>query len=296
MTTDNQSYSIAVPVPLRKDFAYKGCGEPLHPGMRVLVPFAGRKLVGVVLGPHQPDRAQKSFKLKKVIKTVEETPLYSQELLDLAKWLSSYYHYPIGEVLKAMIPGRDAKTIKKLFVPKKELIEVEGSLTEKSFVEEIFKKKKSLTEATVLKKLKSSESGGLKALKLMIRKGFIEEAFESKTPLSKEFEPEAKQGLEQAKDLTTEQSQAISSFRENLTPEKPWKPFLLHGVTGSGKTEVYLHMIAEILQKNPRAQILVMVPEISLTPQMTGVFAARFLEKFARFTRLCLKTFVSSRS
>ena len=77
MTTDNQSYSIAVPVPLRKDFAYKGCGEPLHPGMRVLVPLLGVSL-WVVLGPHQPDRAQKSFKLKKVIKTVEETPLLTR--------------------------------------------------------------------------------------------------------------------------------------------------------------------------------------------------------------------------
>jgi primosomal protein N' (replication factor Y) len=98
----------------------------------------------------------------------------------------------------------------------------------------------------------------------------------AKTTLQAESESETLLPATVAQNLTAEQRGVFERLVSEGVTQAQSKPFLLHGVTGAGKTEVYLHLIAQVLEQDPKHQILVMVPEIALTPQMTRIFTARF--------------------
>ena len=94
---------VALPVPLDRLFTYRAAGEAPHVGARVLVPFSGQQLMGVVLHVHETPPAE-DFEIKPIGTVMDTEPLLSTELLELARWVASYYCAPLGEVLRGMLP------------------------------------------------------------------------------------------------------------------------------------------------------------------------------------------------
>lgn len=275
-------YGIAVPSQLDKTFTYLS-EQSLDIGQRVEVPFgrSNRKIVGVVweIGPKYSGKVEQ---LKSVLSVIDEKPIYSAHMIKLAGWLSSYYLHPIGEVLRTMLPG-GGNTVKSA------TYSIGGSLDlltseRRKALQKIFSRKKELTEATFRTKLKSSaDELAVTAEELekdWLKQGVIEKhtATRVSVRISKTTESKASsEKAEVAKELTDSQKSVYSALVEMLEkPHEQRKPCLLWGVTGAGKTEIYLQLIQALLNSDTEAQALVMVPEISLTPQMTQVFERRF--------------------
>lgn len=200
---------VALPVPLARNFTYIS-KTLVARGLRVRVPFGVKKLIGVCLGPAS-ERDLGHIVLKEIEEVLDEAPILSENLLDLAYWLSQYYLHPLGLVFKTMLPN---------YIP--------------------------THQEAILEKPEPTSYGG--------------------------------QGEFLLPELNAEQSKALQEIK---TFDKS-KIFLLHGVTGSGKTRVYISTIVEMLQRfGTTAQALVLVPEIALTPQITQIFEDGFPGKIA---------------
>lgn len=285
----SQQYEVKVAVdrPVFELFSYLSSSE-LAPGVRVEVTFGRQKLMGVVKSStlYNPDE-KRPYKLKSISKVIDEAPVYSEKLLDLAEFLSSYYIHPIGEVLKAMLPG-GSKIKREITWTLDKEVDFGTEMFLAEAVKLIFKRKTSLKNATFQKNLKlAAESLSLDSsdlLKTFVAKKII---FSESTSDVKARDAsfgtrlgESVQLGEGEKTLTPKQSEAFSKITEDLGKGFT-KPVLIHGVTGAGKTELYLQMIKKHLDIDSSSQVLVMVPEISLTPQMTSVFEKRFPGKVA---------------
>ena len=224
----------------------------------------------------------RSYQLKKLQKVIDEEPVYSNNMLKLADFLSSYYIHPIGEVLKAMLPG--GSNLKRQLTWEKQ----ENSNCNEIFLIDaisfIFKRKSSLRNPSFLKNLeKISEKLQIEPIKLqdalvanrLLVKRWHQDVQTRDTKANVDDFHRGKITGEIAKVLTPLQSSVFEKIRKKLGTGYH-EPILLHGITGSGKTEIYLQMIAKLLSLDEACQTLVMVPEISLTPQMTAVFEKRF--------------------
>jgi primosomal protein N' (replication factor Y) (superfamily II helicase) len=276
--------SVAVPAPVDRCFTYAS-PVPVARGTRVLVSFGRRDLVGVSLGVvEKPEvktgegtqRQSSNFssdpaaiEIKSIKKIVDESPIFSADLLQIAQWLHTYYMHPLGEVLKAMIPASIEKKLKQT---------VKATELGKTELSAVFKKRASLTLTTFKKRLAEfyPEMTLAKAKKLGWAESERETQMLPRIPVSVWVQPTAETLAPEAPHvLTPEQEQAFMALVETLL--SPSSPCLLHGITGSGKTELYLRLIDRCWQEfGGNAQALVLVPEISLTPQMTQVFSRRF--------------------
>jgi primosomal protein N' (replication factor Y) len=289
---------VAVPTPLAQTFTYTYDSD-IPAGTRVLVPFGPRKVVGVSLG--RPEGvANPAISLKPVHSVIDSAPVYSPVLLGIARWISTYYMHPIGEVLRTMLPASSTKVVRELYelTPEGEKERTDTESRAGQMLVALFgKKKSSVAAVTARKKVKrvSEEQPELFAgidLRSLSRSGFIAR---SKGTIVRArgmtgFEPATFIGEQVATDrplevqLTARQQEVVDTVvAEGISQETPQHVFLLHGVTGSGKTEVYIRLIQAALASaaDQNGQALVMVPEISLTPQMTRVFDQRFPGKVA---------------
>ncbi|MDR1012573.1 MAG: primosomal protein N' [Coxiellaceae bacterium] len=215
---------VAVPSPLYNLFDYllpkKIVSEHILPGIRVVVPFGNRELVGVVL--EITTNSKYNTRLKRVIAILDDIPILPSKILDLIRWTSDYYHHPIGDVVSHVLPKLMRQMNHKRSVAKLHTC--------------IKKYSKNIIVAPILK-------------------------------------------------LNNHQQQAFNAIRKHLNK---FKTFLLDGITGSGKTEIYFHLITEVIALNKQA--LVLIPEINLTPQTITRFTERFQEKIAVLhSRLTLK-------
>lgn len=276
---------IAVPVALNQTFTYTSL-ESIPSGIRVKVPFGerNRKVIGVVVQTHEA-RLNGDVQLKAIDERVDDEAVYSPELMKLARWMSDYYLYPLGEVLRTMLPVSQVKRKISKYSMTEKALEARsdpGHPLSPLFLY-LWKRRAPASAKLLQQKLKAWQElhDEKHSLKKLVKEGWLTHEQEQKTSLRKTWSVEDADRLPpsrgtDAPHLTDQQRGVLESLvREGIAaPVKG--AWLLHGVTGAGKTEVYLHLIQKVLEEDSEAQILVMVPEIALTPQMTRIFSGRF--------------------
>ncbi|MBT3428164.1 MAG: primosomal protein N' [Gammaproteobacteria bacterium] len=255
---------IAVPVPIRRSFQYWAPYFDARPGIRVRVPFGNRELIGIILSSgEQP--ATEVEKIKPVLEVIDLEPIFSASLIEICNWAANYYLHPIGEVYFTAMPSKLRNGLK----VSKQVTVLTVKETDPSQATQLLHRAPEQNKIWQLLKNRSElSSADLKALNLtnsriqpLVNKGLL--ARHERTPLPQSAAPLKQAGL----DLNHYQQEAISRVKDQGT-------YLLHGITGSGKTEVYLQLIAKTLRNGQQA--LILVPEISLTPQTLERFEQRF--------------------
>lgn len=260
---------VAVPVPLRKlfDYHWPFDQEPVA-GLRVRVPFGRRSLIGVVVDNEGGDG---DMKLKSVTEVVDNEAIFDETLFALLKWSAGYYHHPLGEVMASAMPvALRASTELRPSGGERWRLSPLGEGTDTAAIARAPARLKlfdALTEAgdagLTRLDLKQVVNAWTKPVAALIEQGLVEtfeSGFMNDAPLAAEPGPE----------LIDDQLQAIKTIVEGLGD---FNASLLHGVTGSGKTEVYIGAITEVLARGEQA--LVLVPEIALTPQLVERLRSR---------------------
>lgn len=273
---------VAIPIPLRSTFDYLLPDEckftELHPGIRLAVPFGGQQKIGYLIEITNHSSVPLS-RLKPVNKILDEKPLLSTTDLKFLLWASRYYHHPIGEVISSAFPillrkGRPAvlKSKKILFLTKKGS-EIPISDLKRAWRQtELTELLRSSPQGITWKELNKLGKNWQSSAKRLVEKGLVE-IQQSPTLLNYNRNTKiAPFTLNQA------QRNAIDRVR-NASGQ--FKTFLLEGVTGSGKTEVYLRLTEFATKQNK--QVMVLMPEISLTPQLEARFRERLGHPIAVF-------------
>ncbi len=279
---------VAVAAPLLQSYTYKADCLPAA-GSRVVVPLGPRRVLGVVLGPSSCQTENK-FEVKKIAEILDDVPYFSPELMRLARWLSEYYQHPLGEVFRTMMPASSVrtKTIRIVWTGDSVIQEIKER-QEWATAKSLFGSKEFLLRSSFLKRIVSHgllerwRLNPAEALKELAKLGLVKESKVSlqrgrRTKLS-QSRPEGDELKVQSPELTADQQRVLDQIRtQNLldVDAVDRRPNVLLGVTGSGKTELYLQLIAMMRIKRGNGQALMMVPEIALTPQMTRVFLERF--------------------
>ena len=259
-------HRIAVNVPLSDGLLTYSHSEPLSPGMRVLVPFRNKTVVGIVWETDIAPDMDTARILSVQTAFVEEKPL-PQSWRDLLAFTSRYYHYPTGQAVFAALP-QGLKETRAVEMPQPPLF---YALNEAGRAQTPpparFNKKAALWDTLLsggmtMAALKQVNAQAAKLIEDWAEQGWIETAEAAKPVLrSSEFQLNANQ--QQASD---EIQTAFGSFQ----------PFLLYGITGSGKTEVYFDAMAKVLAQG--RQVLFLLPEINLTPQLLKRVENRFAD------------------
>ncbi|MDE2091300.1 MAG: primosomal protein N' [Gammaproteobacteria bacterium] len=270
----NYYLRVAVPSPLYGHFDYlPPIGfeiSALLPGVRVQVAFGKRHVIGVLMeiAGHTDIPAAR---LKHAHQVLDKTPLIPADMLALARWAADYYHHPIGEVIQALLPVslRQGKPTDSQYLSVWRTTaagrQADGAALKRA------------PKQAALWKLLVQHPEGLDAANLggqfqhwsapmnaLIKRGWVEKI---------QRPPELIFAQKPTTHIVLNAAQATAT--ENIrTALGRFQAFLLDGVTGSGKTEVYLQLIAEALSRGRQA--LVLVPEIGLTPQLLERFRARF--------------------
>lgn len=266
--------NICIPHTGRDYYSYLAGDKIPSLGARVWVPFRNTTRVGVVI--HHEESKQPSAKLKSIASIIDEHALLSQEMLALCHWMSSYYQSPLSEIICLALPKkyRDGDLHKLLVNEHYQLIiSPEQAHTrlkaqasrQHQLVDYIAK-----CHGSISKKQLLQEGFSLVQIKSLITEEIIDV---SMRPVI--FQP-ASDTLDSPLPLNKEQAHAVQAI---LHHKNTYHGFLLQGVTGSGKTEVYLQVMAPMLEAG--AQVLVLVPEIGLTPQLLARFTARFTQPMA---------------
>ena len=260
---------VAVPVPLPRLFDYRldpGLAVPAI-GARVRVPFSGRDRVGVVLGCD--DRSDVADdQLKPIAEILDPQPLLTVELIATLEWASRYYQHAIGEVFDAALPAllRSGRNLPQAGIPA-------VTLTEQGREELAAARTPRVTRIACLLELLGGGAlastdldqrlpGWRSSARTLKNRGGLKDCRLANLPMP---------GQAVAAPVLNEEQRVAADAVSARVGE--FAPFLLDGVTGSGKTEVYLACISEVIRQGRQA--LVLVPEISLTPQTTRRFRER---------------------
>jgi len=262
--------------PLDHAFSYavgEGLRASIAVGKRVRAPFGkgDRSTIGycVRLSETPPART-----VKELLAVLDEEVLLTDNLLHLTRWMADYYLCGWGQVLQAVVPAgaRDKAGIRtRVFVeaiPEADLPEEKPALSPKQA--NILHKLREAGKAIEWRQLTTLAACGSAPIETLIAKGFARRV-NKRVDLANDSTLED-HSPQVPSVLTTDQERVGAALEAALT-EGRFKPFLLHGVTGSGKTEVYLRAIEQVVRQGKEA--LVLVPEISLTPQTIGCFRGR---------------------
>ena len=273
---------MAVPLPLEGTFHYRvptSLADQLQPGVRVLVPFGRRTLTAYTLGSSRPPEGQP---LKDILAVLDDGPLLTEAELAFFRWVADYYLHPLGEVLKTALPtginlqskkGADAETITGgRRVLRQRIAAATGQLPSRPL------RGKAAELLAFLNAAGETSSAELRArfgecsphLRRLAELGLV--CMEQREVYRNPFSGDQVE-RDQPKPLMPHQQTALQAILA-AADNGHFTPFLLHGITGSGKTEVYLQAIAHCREQGKGA--LVLVPEISLTPQLVRRFRARF--------------------
>jgi len=264
---------VALPVPLRDTFTYAYEGDPEDPqiGARVSVTFGGRTLTGVIIAVTETTTFDSS-KIKPITQLLDREPVLPDELLQLCHWGAQYYLHPLGEVINSALPQRyrdgkppAAKTIyahtsEGLGLPDTAL---KGATRQQEIHQYL------LTHQYLSREEFNMLGLSKAALKTLTEKGLVEKKEANIAANTLDIEATTPLLNEPHKVLNAEQQAVFDQIRCHH-----YSCLLLYGATGSGKTEIYLQVIARVLQSGKQA--LVLIPEIGLTPQTISRFRNRF--------------------
>ena len=259
----------------------------LTPGQHVLVPFGrgNKPIEGFVLGFMEDAPEEMTGRIKPILRILEPYPIFTEEQLELARWMQQNYHCVLVDALRLMIPAQlrggriGEKTVRTVQLADDLDIEAaRASLLKKDGTpkaprqSEVFELLVRTGAPMSVKDIAAFLPGAEGAVSALIKKGFLAEedcvTFRRPAVKSRESAPVT---------LTAEQQRAVETVSEGMREGDG--VFLLHGVTGSGKTEVYMHCISRCISAGKQAILL--VPEIALTPQTMGLFRARFGDNVA---------------
>lgn len=222
---------VALDVPIGDLFEYEVSG-PCEPGLRVMVPFGNRKLIGLVVSVHDSPTMDVD-QVKAVIEVLHDLPPLPKTWMELAGFAGRYYHRPLGEVMLPALP-----------VPLRKVSAYEDKPSDKRPLARLRKR----LEAAAKKAQKAQKADQTATTENAVNVGATERV------------------------LTRDQSTAL----EAITQSTGFAAFLLFGVTGAGKTELYLQAAMRVLAQG--GVVLFLVPEINLTPQFAGALAQRLCD------------------
>ena len=263
---------VALPLPLRRSFDYLALHDaPLPPiGSRVSLRFGKTPMIGIVI-EHPKDSTIPIERLKPIRSALDEHALLPPDLFAILEWTARYYHHPIGDVFALGLPpalrqGQNAQRGPRGWI-----------LTEAGVLHFATKPKRAPLQTRIAAQLSSehprsedqlaetlTDAGDWRAALRRMRDAGVVDAIELDCLSNEAVTPDPPHAL------NNEQAGALHAIRA----ARGFKAFLLDGITGSGKTEVYLHAISDVLTQGK--QVLVLIPEIGLTPQTVQRFRARF--------------------
>ncbi len=270
---------VAVPVPLFGDFDYlppPGMDpQAVAVGARVRVPFGRTAQVGLVLDNAVEDSEVPQEKLRPIAEVLDAEPLFSAEDIAFLRWVADYYHHPLGEALLHALPTVLRKGQPLLPAQRQgwrptangrgaEPQELSRAPKQRRLLAWLQQRPEGIETAELGYELGPCRD----QLKALEARGWVEPCVPPARPGERQLQP--------APALNPAQHQAVVAIRETLGG---FAPFLLDGITGSGKTEVYLQAIETALEQG--RQVLVLVPEIGLTPQLQRRFKRRVREPMA---------------
>ena len=266
-------HRIAVNVPLSDGLLTYSHSEPLPPGTRVLVPFRNKTVVGIVWETDIAPDMDTARILSVQTAFVEEKPL-PQSWRDLLAFTSRYYHYPTGQAVFAALP-QGLKETRAVEMPRPPLF---YALNEAGRAQtpppSRFNKKAALWDALLsggmtMAALKQVNAQAAKLIEDWAEQGWIETT-EAAKPVLRSYHGQASHSEFV---LNADQQKASDEIQ---TAFGKFQPFLLYGITGSGKTEVYFDAMAKVLAQG--RQVLFLLPEINLTPQLLKRVENRFAD------------------
>ena len=269
MSLDQKILKIALDVPVNKFFDYISNDENIKIGQYVKVPFGKRTLIGICC-----EIANESIvptdKLKSIV-SIESEIIFDAPMLKLLYFVSDYYQHPIGQTIMSVVPSRIKKN--SLTSKKKELLFKANKSLTNEVIDSLPARQlrlKKVAHAILKKELRQKDlnklvSNGSECVSKLESMGLVS---------SEAFIPTIRRSQKDQPVLNKEQKYVIDEIKNN----KSFKPWLIHGVTASGKTEIYMNLITEFLE-NSQNQALVLVPEINLTPQLEERFKNRFFDK-----------------
>jgi len=279
MSSSKSFWRLAVPTPLRRRFDYLPPAEAEDtnpdslPGVRVRVSF-GRSSATAVLLEQTGQTEVDQVRLKPVQQVLDREPLFSPAMMSLLEWVSAYYQHPVGEVVSNALPA---------FLRQGKPAEIRGEKIWQLTVKGQQVSPDSLTRApkqAALLRLFKSHLNGLTAsdidaefenwratMRSLQEKGWVTVEQQASTSGVTHDEP----GIPERPAINNAQQAAVEAVNAGLDQ---FGVYLVDGVTGSGKTEVYLSIIEEVVARGEQA--LLLVPEIGLTPQLVSRFNERF--------------------
>ncbi|MEZ0232600.1 MAG: primosomal protein N' [Methylophilaceae bacterium] len=265
---------IALDVPMDRLFDYLAGDFHVEVGQRVVVPFGSRKRVGVVIEKCNSTDIP-SGKLKAVLSAFNDEYPLDADTFSLLRFCADYYQYPYGQALLSALPTRLRQT--EPAVSRKQYVYALTATGLKVALDEI--PARQVVQRRIFSALSEQhecDESELNALSATWRKSmqlFIEKSWVSR----REILAGLQQALASSAALPALNDEQVNALDAMLKEADIFKPWLLHGITGSGKTEVYMQLIQRILTDH-HGQVLVLVPEINLTPQLESRFRSRLPE------------------
>jgi primosomal protein N' (replication factor Y) (superfamily II helicase) len=275
---------VALPVPLYKTFTYRvpdGLTGSVAAGSRVVVPFRNRREIGIVVGAATPNE---KVRYKDVLEAPDDAPVMDEPLLALGRWIADYYLAPIGVALRSAlpaaltgvnvpVPARKTRRVARISRELPSLLHRDRVFARAPQQRALYELLEAIGGQASVEHLGEKLDFSASVLKGLVARGLVEIHFET---VERDPFLSRAQRAPDAHVPTDAQTHAL----ERLAVAPPGHVALLHGVTGSGKTLVYLDFLKQLVIEQGKTAI-VLVPEIALTPQTVDRFRAVFGDRIA---------------